>query len=152
MSPDDHAFSPGTRRARSHRFWKASGSYRRSVRTTAPAPVRWTSNAWIARTRIGRIRGSQRNDYTAGVICEKVARYAERIHHPDRLMKPLRRTGPKGSKQFAEISWSDALDIVAEQFIAKTRQHGSGNRSGRITTPAPWASCSATASTGCATR
>ena len=41
-----------------------------------------------------------------GVICEKVARYAERIHHPDRLMKPLRRVGPKGSRQFAEISWS----------------------------------------------
>ena len=75
--------------------------------------------------RIGRVRGSMRNDYTAGVICEKVARYAERIHHPDRLMKPLRRVGPKGSKQFAEISWADALDIVAEQFIAKARQHGS---------------------------
>ena len=66
-----------------------------------------------------------RNDYTAGVICAKVARYAERIHHPDRLMKPLRRIGPKGSRQFAEISWGDALDIVAEQFIAKARQHGS---------------------------
>ena len=75
--------------------------------------------------RIGRVRGSMRNDYTAGVICEKVARYAERIHHPDRLMKPLRRVGPKGSRQFAEISWADALDIVAEQFIAKARQHGS---------------------------
>src|SRR5216684_4502736 len=50
---------------------------------------------------------------------------AERLHHPDRLMKPLRRVGPKGSKQFAEISWIDALDIVAEQFLAKARQHGS---------------------------
>ena len=79
----------------------------------------------LSPTRIGRVRGSMRNDYTAGVICEKVARYAERIHHPDRLMKPLRRTGPKGSRQFAEISWTDALDIVAEQFIAKARQHGS---------------------------
>jgi anaerobic selenocysteine-containing dehydrogenase len=58
------------------------------------------------------------------VICEKVARYAERIHHPDRLMKPLHRVGPKGSRQFAEISWADALDIVAEQFLAKARQHG----------------------------
>src|SRR6185436_13858069 len=79
----------------------------------------------LSPTRIGRVRGSLRNDYTAGVICEKVARYAERIHHPDRLMKPLRRVGPKGSRQFAEISWADALDIVAEQFIARARQHGS---------------------------
>ena len=33
--------------------------------------------------RIGKVRGSQRNAYTAGVICEKVARYAERQHHPN---------------------------------------------------------------------
>src|SRR4051812_22951561 len=39
-------------------------------------------------------------------------------------MKPRPRTGRRGSRQFAEISWSDALDIVAEQFIAKARQHG----------------------------
>src|SRR5688572_29741026 len=73
---------------------------------------------------IGRIRGSQRNTYTAGVICEKVARYSQRIHHPDRLLQPLRRTGPKGSSQFAPISWSDALDIVAEQFQKKAAQYG----------------------------
>src|SRR6187399_1518964 len=120
MSPDDHAYPPAAR-AKSHE----SGT------TTVPSvcPHDCTSTCALdverlSDKKIGRIRGSMRNDYTAGVICEKVARYAERIHHPDRLMKPLRRTGPKGSKQFAEISWADALDIVAEQFIAKARLHG----------------------------
>ena len=55
--------------------------------------------------RIGRIRGGKRNPYPAGVVCEKVARYAERIHHPDRLMHPLRRDGPKGSGRFRRIGW-----------------------------------------------
>src|SRR6516225_5247332 len=41
--------------------------------------------------RIGRVRGAEENAYTADVICAKVARYAERVHHPDRLMQPLRR-------------------------------------------------------------
>ena len=77
-----------------------------------------------ART-IGRIRGAEDNLYTAGVICEKVARYAERVHHPDRLLHPLRRTGAKGSGQFAPISWDDALDIVAEQFLRAEQAHGS---------------------------
>lgn len=76
-----------------------------------------------ART-IGRVRGAKDNAYTAGVICEKVARYAERIHHPERLLRPLRRVGPKGSGQFAPISWDEALDIVAEQFLAAERRHG----------------------------
>jgi anaerobic selenocysteine-containing dehydrogenase len=40
----------------------------------------------VSDTEIGRIHGAKDNDYTAGVVCAKVARYAERIHHPDRLM------------------------------------------------------------------
>lgn len=58
---------------------------------------------------IGRIHGAHDQTYTAGVICAKVARYAERIHHPERLLYPLRRTGPKGSGQFERISWDAAL-------------------------------------------
>ncbi len=73
---------------------------------------------------IGRIHGSRDNSYTAGVICAKVARYAERIHHPDRLLHPLKRTGSKGSGQFERISWDEALDTVAERFRAVEAEHG----------------------------
>jgi anaerobic selenocysteine-containing dehydrogenase len=73
---------------------------------------------------IGRVRGSQRNTYTAGVICEKVARYAERVHHPDRLTHPLLRNGPKGSGQWKRISWEEALDRVADAFVEKAVRHG----------------------------
>jgi anaerobic selenocysteine-containing dehydrogenase len=78
--------------------------------------------------RIGRLHGAAGNSYTAGVICAKVARYAERLHHPDRLMHPLRRKGPKGagksSGRFERISWDDALDITAEAMLAAERRHG----------------------------
>src|SRR5215475_1631589 len=76
-----------------------------------------------ART-IGRVRGSQRNSYTAGVICEKVARYAERVHHPDRLLYPLLRNGPKGANQWKRITWSEALDRVADAFTEKAARYG----------------------------
>ena len=46
------------------------------------------------------MHGAKDNDYTAGVICAKVARYAEREHHPDRLLHPLRRVGDKGAGEF----------------------------------------------------
>jgi anaerobic selenocysteine-containing dehydrogenase len=73
---------------------------------------------------IGRVHGAKDNDYTAGVICAKVARYAEREHHKDRLLHPLRRTGAKGSGQFVPISWNDALDLVAEKFMQAEQKHG----------------------------
>jgi len=73
---------------------------------------------------IGRVRGSKRNTYTAGVICEKVARYAERVHHPDRLITPLLRNGPKGSNQWKPIGWEEALDRVADAFTEKAARYG----------------------------
>jgi anaerobic dimethyl sulfoxide reductase subunit A len=42
---------------------------------------------------------------------------AERVHHPDRLKYPMRRTGPRGSGQFERISWDQALDEVARQML-----------------------------------
>jgi len=74
---------------------------------------------------IGKVRGASENTYTAGVICSKVARYHERIHHPDRLTQPLRRTGSKGNGQFSTISWDDALDEVAERFLEAEQRYGS---------------------------
>ncbi|MXN51815.1 molybdopterin-dependent oxidoreductase [Shinella sp. AETb1-6] len=74
--------------------------------------------------RMGRIKGSADNSYTAGVICAKVARYAERLYHPDRLMKPLVRKGGKGSGEWGDISWEAALDAIAENFVKAEQAHG----------------------------
>jgi anaerobic selenocysteine-containing dehydrogenase len=74
--------------------------------------------------RLGKVRGSARNSYTAGVICAKVARYHERFHHEDRLAYPLRRHGTKGSGDFVRIGWEEALDRIAEAFLNAERRHG----------------------------
>ena len=73
---------------------------------------------------IGRVRGARGNDYTAGVICAKVSRYAERLHHPERLGQPLRRSGRRVGG-FETITWEQALDEVAEAFALAMQRHGS---------------------------
>lgn len=79
---------------------------------------------------IGRVRGAKGLDYTAGVICAKVARYAERIHNPNRLLHPLRRKGEKGNADWRDasawerIGWDEALDIVAQAFLDAEAKDG----------------------------
>jgi len=76
---------------------------------------------------IGRVRGARGNSYTAGVVCAKVARYAERQHHPLRLSQPLLRVGERGVgfPAFQAISWPEALDRVADSFKRAEARYGS---------------------------
>lgn len=76
--------------------------------------------------RIGKVRGHRDHPYTDGVICAKVARYAERIHHPERLLYPMKRTAPKGCgiEGFERISWEAALEEVAQRFLEIEKTHG----------------------------
>jgi anaerobic selenocysteine-containing dehydrogenase len=75
--------------------------------------------------RVLEVRGSEGNPYTAGVICNKVARsYPEFIHGPARLTHPLKRVGKKGSGEFERISWDEALDLIHAGFTKAIAKHG----------------------------
>jgi anaerobic selenocysteine-containing dehydrogenase len=62
------------------------------------------------------IKGDADHPNTAGVLCTKVSRYLERTYHPERLLHPMKRTGPKGSGQFERISWDEALSSIADRL------------------------------------
>src|SRR5215472_15231818 len=75
--------------------------------------------------RIVKVRGSDAAPYTAGVICNKVAREMSAfVHGPGRLLHPLRRLGAKGSGQFERISWGAALDEIHERVSEITARWG----------------------------
>ncbi|WP_061177700.1 molybdopterin-containing oxidoreductase family protein [Caballeronia pedi] len=63
-----------------------------------------------------KISGDPDHPPTQGVLCTKVTRYAERTHHKDRLLTPLRRVGKKGEDRFEPISWDAALQLAAERL------------------------------------
>jgi anaerobic selenocysteine-containing dehydrogenase len=74
---------------------------------------------------IVEVRGSRANPYTAGVICTKVARDFPAIANGEgRLLRPLRRVGPKGSGRFEPISWVQALDIIHDRVTEVMAAHG----------------------------
>lgn len=66
-----------------------------------------------------RVQGNPDHPATGGVLCAKVAKYAERTHHPERLTQPLRRVGPKGQgARFEPVGWDDALADIAARLQA----------------------------------
>jgi anaerobic selenocysteine-containing dehydrogenase len=62
------------------------------------------------------VTGNKEHPMTRGGLCVKLHDYEKRHYHPDRLLYPMKRTGPKGSKQFTRISWDEALDTIVDKW------------------------------------
>jgi anaerobic selenocysteine-containing dehydrogenase len=62
------------------------------------------------------VRGNPDHPRTDGVLCTKVSRYAERTHHSERVLTPLKRVGPKGSGQFTPVTWDEAMGDIAARL------------------------------------
>lgn len=63
-----------------------------------------------------RVQGNPDHRPTDGALCTKVSRYTERSYHPERILSPLKRSGPKGSGQFTPVGWDEALDDIAARL------------------------------------
>ena len=74
--------------------------------------------------RIVNVRGNPDHPFTRGGLCVKVNNYGERVHSPDRVLYPLRRSGEKGSGQFERISWDDALGEIKRRWSALIDEFG----------------------------
>ena len=70
----------------------------------------------VADGRITRVDAGPANPFTAGWICAKVRQHARRVYSPDRVLTPLVRTGPKGTAQFREASWPEALELIGDRM------------------------------------
>jgi anaerobic selenocysteine-containing dehydrogenase len=84
--------------------------------------------AWTVTVDNGRaveLRGDPDHPFTRGGLCAKVNRFLEdRTYNPDRLLHPLRRTGPKGSGEFEPVGWDEALADIAARWQAVIAEHG----------------------------
>lgn len=82
---------------------------------------------WVVTVEDGRavkLRGNPDHPYSRGELCPKVNRFLERVYHPDRVLHPLIRVGPKGAGEFRRGSWAEALDLVASRLRAVIDEHG----------------------------
>ncbi len=66
--------------------------------------------------RAVKVSGDPDHPPTHGALCTKVSRYPERTYHAERVLHPMKRVGPKGSGQFARVSWNEALGDIAARL------------------------------------
>jgi sulfite dehydrogenase (quinone) subunit SoeA len=70
--------------------------------------------------RIRYIEGNRAHPVNRGVLCAKGSAGIMQHYAPSRLRKPLLRTGPRGSGEFREISWDEALGL-ATTWLSEVR-------------------------------
>lgn len=70
------------------------------------------------------VKGNPDHPMTRGGLCVKLKDYEKRHYHPDRLLYPMKRAGPKGSKQFERITWDEALDEIVTRWKGIITDHG----------------------------
>ena len=76
---------------------------------------------WVVDVRDGVARtlsGDREHPFTRGTLCAKVNHYLERVYHPDRVLHPLKRVGPKGEARFERVTWDEALADIARRWQA----------------------------------
>jgi len=81
----------------------------------------------IAKVRDGvayKLEGNPEHPNSRGKLCPKGNAGIMTLYDPDRLKSPLMRVGERGSGQFKQVSWDEALDYVAEGMKKIKEQHG----------------------------
>ena len=74
--------------------------------------------------RVTAIRGNDADPLSRGYICPKGVSLADIHADPDRLRRPVRRVGEGPDAEWVEISWDEALDLVADGLAGAVNRHG----------------------------
>ncbi len=69
-------------------------------------------NVHMKEGKVAYIEGNRDHPVNKGVLCAKGSAGIMQVNAPSRLRSPLKRVGPRGSGEFEEISWDEALDMA----------------------------------------
>jgi len=80
--------------------------------------------AFVSDGKVIRIEGDPDSPVSRGGICSKGQASIEFMNHTARLRHPLKRAGAKGEGKWHQISWDEALGIVADKMVNAIKEYG----------------------------
>jgi anaerobic selenocysteine-containing dehydrogenase len=89
---------------------------RKSICTICDPTTQCGLDCYVKDGRIIKVEGSLEHPQNEGTLCAKGAAQRQWVYHEERLRTPLKRVGPRGSGQFVSISWTEALDTIADRL------------------------------------
>jgi len=79
---------------------------------------------YLENGKITRIEGDREHPVSKGALCSKGLASVEILYHPDRLRHPLKRVGKRGEGKWQQISWDEALNIIADELLKARDNYG----------------------------
>ena len=81
-------------------------------------------NVSVDNGRVVQVCPAKEGPLNRGRGCVKGMSIIEQMYHPDRLLYPQKRIGPRGSGQWERISWDEAYDLIVQRMNGLIEQYG----------------------------
>ena len=88
-------------------------------------------NIYVDGDRAVKVEGMAEHPLNRGMLCPKGLASIDYVYHPDRLKTPLRKVG----ERWVEVSWKEALDLIASRLVEAKKLHGARSIAGIIGMP-----------------
>ncbi len=80
----------------------------------------------VSEGRAKKIEGNPAHPVNRGKLCARGQAILQELYHPDRVPQPMKRSGPRGSGEFAKISWKEGLDLLVGGLMPLKQENATG--------------------------
>lgn len=79
---------------------------------------------WVKDGKVQKIYGNPHVPFNDGIVCAKGASGMQLIYSPNRLKYPMIRTGERGEGKFKRVTWSEAIEYIADKLVKIKKEYG----------------------------
>ncbi|MBE3581546.1 MAG: molybdopterin-dependent oxidoreductase [Thermoanaerobacteraceae bacterium] len=87
-------------------------------------PVGCGLRLYVKDNRLVKVEGDPEHPISQGRLCIRCLSLPEYVHHPQRIIYPMKRVGERGENKWKRISWDEAWDIIVDKVNEIKEKYG----------------------------